>query len=42
MSEGGRLTTHVLDTASGRPASGLAIDLFRLEGADRVHLKSVT
>ena len=28
----GRLTTHVLDTARGRPASGLTIDLFRLDG----------
>lgn len=28
--DGGRLTTHVLDTALGRPAAGLAIDLFRL------------
>jgi 5-hydroxyisourate hydrolase len=27
---GGRLTTHVLDTALGRPAAGLSIDLFRL------------
>ena len=26
----GRLTTHVLDTASGKPAAGLKIDLFRL------------
>ena len=25
----GRLTTHVLDTAAGRPASGLRIDLVR-------------
>jgi 5-hydroxyisourate hydrolase len=25
----GRLTTHVLDTASGRPAAGLKIELFR-------------
>ncbi len=25
----GRLTTHVLDTSSGRPASGLTISLFR-------------
>ena len=25
----GRLTTHVLDTAQGRPASGLAIELWR-------------
>lgn len=26
----GRLTTHVLDLAAGRPARGLRIDLFRL------------
>ena len=26
----GRLTTHVLDTALGRPAAGLKIELFRL------------
>ena len=26
----GRLTTHVLDTATGRPAAGLKIELFRL------------
>jgi 5-hydroxyisourate hydrolase len=25
----GRLTTHVLDTASGKPAAGLRIELFR-------------
>lgn len=31
----GRLTTHVLDTASGRPAAKLRIDLFRIDG-DRV------
>jgi 5-hydroxyisourate hydrolase len=27
----GRLTTHVLDTALGRPAAGLAIDLRRID-----------
>ncbi len=27
---GGRLTTHVLDTAAGRPAGALRVDLFRL------------
>jgi 5-hydroxyisourate hydrolase len=27
----GRLTTHVLDTARGRPAAGLRVELFRLE-----------
>jgi 5-hydroxyisourate hydrolase len=30
---GGRLTTHVLDTASGKPAAGLRIELFRLDGS---------
>jgi len=34
----GYLTTHVLDTASGRPAAGLAIDLYRVEGSTKVHL----
>ena len=29
----GRLTTHVLDTARGRPAAGVAVELARL-GAD--------
>ncbi|MCT8267184.1 hydroxyisourate hydrolase [Afifella sp. JA880] len=28
----GRLTTHVLDTAAGRPASGLRIELFDAVG----------
>lgn len=31
----GRLTTHVLDTSRGRPAAGLAVALFRLEGEGR-------
>lgn len=34
----GYLTTHVLDTARGCPAAGLAIDLYRIEGGARVHL----
>ena len=34
----GYLTTHVLDTARGCPAAGLAIDLYRIEGDRRVHL----
>jgi 5-hydroxyisourate hydrolase len=29
----GRLTTHVLDTTSGRPGAGVAIELSRLEGS---------
>ncbi len=37
----GYLTTHVLDTARGAPAAGLKIDLFRLEGEQRTHLKTV-
>ncbi|MEK1891418.1 MAG: hydroxyisourate hydrolase [Phyllobacterium sp.] len=28
----GRLTTHVLDTASGKPAARLKVDLYRIEG----------
>jgi 5-hydroxyisourate hydrolase len=35
----GRLTTHVLDTAHGRPAAGVPIELFRLD--DRRPLKAV-
>ena len=38
----GRLTTHVLDTASGRPASGLRIELDRLDGGRRRVAESVT
>jgi 5-hydroxyisourate hydrolase len=39
--DGGRLTTHVLDTASGLPAAGLSIGLFRISGENRTHLKTV-
>lgn len=39
--QGGRLTTHVLDTATGRPADGLALSLFRLQGETRTLLKTV-
>ena len=35
----GRLTTHVLDTASGKPAAGLSISLFSIKGEARIHLK---
>ena len=37
----GYLTTHVLDTARGRPAVGLTVELFRIEGEARTHLKTV-
>tara|TARA_R110002020_G_scaffold196178_1_gene397113 strand:+ start:2526 stop:2882 length:357 start_codon:yes stop_codon:yes gene_type:complete len=36
------LTTHVLDTARGLPAEGLAIDLYRLSGETREKVKSVS
>jgi 5-hydroxyisourate hydrolase len=41
MSEAGRLTTHVLDTANGHPARGLGIDLFRVVDGEMTHLKHV-
>lgn len=31
----GRLTTHVLDTAHGRPGMGITVTLYRLEGDRR-------
>lgn len=37
-----KLTTHVLDTAAGRPAAGLGIALYRLDGEEtRTLLKTV-
>lgn len=39
---GGRLTTHVLDTATGRPAAGLTITLYRISGNGQEALKTVT
>ncbi|WP_444676923.1 hydroxyisourate hydrolase [Halomonas sp. E19] len=38
----GRLTTHVLDTAQGRPGQGIRIEVLRLEGERRTPLKTVT
>ncbi|MCW8843593.1 MAG: hydroxyisourate hydrolase [Rhodobacteraceae bacterium] len=37
----GYLTTHVLDTARGCPAEGLKIDLYRIDGETRAHLRSL-
>ena len=37
----GYLTTHVLDTALGCPAKGLQIDLYRIDGDARTHLKTL-
>jgi 5-hydroxyisourate hydrolase len=39
----GKLTTHVLDTMHGCPAAGMALSLYRLEGAGcATLLKSLT
>ena len=35
----GKLTTHVLDTAHGKPGAGIRIELFMLEGGKRIPLK---
>ena len=37
----GKLTTHILDTAHGRPAAGVAIRLLRLHGDQRLELRNV-
>ncbi len=36
----GKLTTHVLDTAHGRPGAGIKIELFALAGDTRRALKT--
>jgi 5-hydroxyisourate hydrolase len=38
----GRLSTHVLDTVNGRPARGVAIELFAIEGDARRAVASVS
>ncbi len=38
---GGSLTTHVLDTATGKPAAGLTITLYRVSGNSHRKLKTV-
>jgi 5-hydroxyisourate hydrolase len=38
----GNLTTHVLDTANGCPAAGMAVSLYRLDGAAPTLLKQIT
>jgi len=35
-----RLSTHVLDTANGKPAAGMAVRLFAIQGATREIVKS--
>ncbi|MGF6238347.1 5-hydroxyisourate hydrolase [Paraburkholderia sp. GAS38] len=36
----GKLTTHVLDTANGRPGAGIKVELFALSGDARRALKT--
>ena len=38
----GRITTHVLDTAAGRPAAGLKVILTRLDGTLKQIVETVT
>lgn len=38
---GGRLSTHVLDTARGKPAAGVVIALYRVSGNSHKKLKEV-
>jgi hydroxyisourate hydrolase len=38
----GRLTTHVLDTARGRPAAGIPIELARVHADRREVLRTLT
>lgn len=37
-----RLTTHVLDTAHGKPGSNIKIDLFSVNGNERTLVKTLT
>jgi 5-hydroxyisourate hydrolase len=38
----GKLTTHVLDTAHGRPGVGITVELYRLEGEAGTLIASAT
>ena len=38
----GRLTTHVLDTAHGKPGVGIAVTVYRLDGERREVARTVT
>jgi len=38
----GHLTTHILDTARGKPAAGLKIELFYINGDTEQHIISAT
>ena len=36
----GKLTTHVLDTAHGKPGAGVALELYAIDGRTRTLLRS--
>jgi len=38
----GRLTTHVLDTAHGKPGAGMRVRLYRKSGADYALIKDIS
>ena len=38
----GRLTTHVLDTAHGKPGTGIAVTVYRLDGERREVARTIT
>lgn len=38
----GKLTTHVLDTANGKPGVGIAVTLYRLDGERREIVRAQT
>jgi 5-hydroxyisourate hydrolase len=38
----GKLSTHVLDTAHGRPAAGVRVELYALDGTKRTLLRQET
>lgn len=38
----GKLSTHVLDTAHGRPGAGVALELYAIDGAARTLLTTAT
>jgi 5-hydroxyisourate hydrolase len=40
--DAGYVTTHVLDSARGRPAAGMEIELYRIEGDTRTLVRTVT
>ena len=38
----GRITTHILDTARGRPGAGIKVELYRMSGDSATLLASTT